>query len=440
MIFLILLFYYFDDLVFFKYRSTYRKYATRKTNSIDLKSDNDLKSDKNYFQVDIMKAWMIILVILDHSTTHDFLSQYWSPFWERIAIPGFIVIMGFNLGISFKEKGITTLKEAYSKEYFVSKMKRYIIPYIILYFIQAIIYLFVNVIFHPSLIDIGNYDFSGYMMLGYTPFWGPGMWFIPALFGSILVFPLLYICFKKSPIITFIACFAIEWIFHNLAFYIYSEGGFVTRTFFSNHIFFLFSGIGMGLWFSKDYEINSTQNVFITWILLPLSLLYLLVYSISGFYELYVLMYRFGFGWIMGDYNFLSFPYSAVLFLIILKIFPKNSENGFSKIIKKISRSTYHILLFQILYFSIAYHFWFSIADGFDSHPIDYLWYYPLNLLITITGGIIWQTLESKFYKKINENKIYGIIYKILFRLAVGFYVFFLFSRYIFLLVYYPIP
>ena len=80
------------------------------------------------------------------------------------------------------------------------------------------------------------------------------------------------------------------------------------------------------------------------------------------------------------------------------------------------------------------------MAEGFDAHPIDYLWYYPLNLLITIPGGIIWQTLESKFYKeKITENKINGIIYKILFGLAMIFYIIFLFSRYIFFLIY-PIP
>ena len=402
----------------------------------DLKSDVDLKSGKNYFQVDIMKTWMIFLVILDHSTTHGFLEQYGSALWERIAIPGFIVIMGFNLGISFSKKGITTLKEAYTKEYFISKIKRYIIPYIILYLIQGLIYLFLNIIFHPPLMNNGIYDFSGYMMLGYTPFWGPGMWFIPVLFGSILVFPLLYICFKKSAIITFIACFVIEWLMHYLASTIYFDGWFVTRMFFITHLFYMFSGIGMGLWISENHEILSNQNTILIWVLLPLSLFYLIIYAIIGFEGAWEVLNAFGLGWIGGDYHFLSFPYSAFLFLIILKIFPKNPENKFSKIIKKISRSTYHILLVQILYFSIAYHFWFSIADGFDSHPNDYLWYYPLNLLITITGGIIWQTLESKFYKKINENKIYGIIYKILLGLAVVFFVIFLFSRYIFFIVY----
>ena len=321
-------------------------------------------------------------------------------------------------------------------------MKRFIIPYIILYFIHSIIFLFVNIIFHPSLIDNGIYDFSGYMMLGYTPFWGPGMWFIPALFGSILIFPLLYICFKKTPIITFIACFIIEWIMHNVAFNTYyginEYNWYFTKLFFQTHIFYMFSGIGMGLWISEDHDIFSPRNIII-WMLLPMSLVYLIIYAVFGYGRLRDIMNMWGLYWIGGDYNFLSFPYSAFLFLIVLKIFPKNPENKFSKIIKKISRSTYHILLFQILYFSIAYHFWFSIENGFDSHPIDYLWYYPLNLLITFTGGIIWQTLESKFYKKINENKFYGIVYKILLGLAVVFYIIFLFSRYIFFLVY-PIP
>jgi hypothetical protein len=200
----------------------------------------------------------------------------------------------------------------------------------------------------------------------------------------------------------------------------------------------MFSGIGMGLWISEDHEIFSLRNIII-WILLPISLIYLIIYAARGYGVLRDVLDVLNLNWIGGDYNFLSFPYSAFLFLIILKIFPKNSEIKFSRIIKKISRSTYHILLVQILYFSIAYHFWFSIADGFDSHPVDYLWYYPLNLLITITGGIIWQTLESKFYKKINENKIYRIIYKIMFILATIFYINFLFSRYNFFLEY-PIP
>ncbi len=418
--------------------------SLEKSDNMLEKSDySDKKSDKSYFQVDLMKTWMIFLVILDHSTTHGFLHQFVSPLWERIAIPGFVVIMGFNLGISFQNKDINTLKEAYSKEYFISKIKRYIIPYIILYIIQAVIFLIVNHVFHPELIDISFYAFSGYLFLGYTFFWGPGMWFIPALFGSILIFPLLYICFKRYPIWTFIFCFVIEWLTHIMAYIIFfginEYDWWWTKMFFTTHIYFLFSGVGLGLWISKDHDIFAKRNI-ILWILMPISLIYLIGYSLYGLGGVRELLSHFYLGWIGGDYNFLSFPYTAFLFLIILNIFPRNPDNKLSKIIKKISRSTYHILLFQILYFSIAYHFWFTIADGFDSHPIDYLWYYPLNLLITITGGIIWQTLEFKLYKeKVNKNKIYGTIYKTLFSLALIFYILFLFSRYIFFLAF-PIP
>jgi hypothetical protein len=408
---------------------------------IDLKSDNDIKSEKsnnNYFQVDIMKTLMIILVILDHSTTHEFLAQYGSALWERIAIPGFIVVMGFNLGTSFSEKKITTFKEAYSKEYFISKMKRYIIPYIILYFIQGIINLLVNYYFQSQLIEVFPYDFEGLRLIGFTFFWGPGMWFIPVLFGSILVFPALYIFFNEAPLGTFISCFAIEWFIHYLTSSIYSTEFHFTMFFFTYNIFSFFSGIVMGLWISKDREIFSKNNI-IFWIFLPISLICLSVYAFGGYGEFRNILNIFNAGWIIGDYNFLTFPYTAFLFLIILKLFPKNSMNKLSKIIKTISRSTYHILLVQILYFSIIYHFWFIDGVGFDSHPIDYLWFYPLSLLISCSGGIIWQILESKFYKKIDENKIYGTIYKLLFSLAVVFYVIFLFSRYIFFFVY-PIP
>ena len=65
----------------------------------------ETEKENNFFQIDFMKCFMMVLVILDHSTTHSYMHQFYSPLWQRIAIPLFLVIMGFNMGISFKKKG-----------------------------------------------------------------------------------------------------------------------------------------------------------------------------------------------------------------------------------------------------------------------------------------------------------------------------------------------
>ena len=72
------------------------------------------ESDKNFFQVDFLKAAMIFLVIFDHMVSWGVKSEMGVTLWERISIPVFLVIMGFNMGLSFQRKKTTKLRELYS--------------------------------------------------------------------------------------------------------------------------------------------------------------------------------------------------------------------------------------------------------------------------------------------------------------------------------------
>jgi len=76
------------------------------------------KTEKtNFFQIDFLKAWMILLVVLDHSRTYmdpELVRIMGFELWERIAIPVFLIIMGFNIGNSFAGKSDSTLRELYS--------------------------------------------------------------------------------------------------------------------------------------------------------------------------------------------------------------------------------------------------------------------------------------------------------------------------------------
>ena len=132
----------------------------------------------------------------------------------------------------------------------------------------------------------------------------------------------------------------------------------------------------------------------------------------------------------VGDYSFFFFPYSAMLFMLAMKFIPKNPLTKFSNFIRKVSKSTYHILLTQIFYFSIVFQFFLVMTDGdsatldvFDANPLNYLWFYPLNLIITFGIGILWQSLEQNFYQQVKEKPIYQKVYKILMGVAIIAYI-----------------
>jgi len=57
------------------------------------------------------------------------------------------------------------------------------------------------------------------------------------------------------------------------------------------------------------------------------------------------------------------------------------------------------------LYFSIVYHFYLDINTCFDFAPENYLWYYPMNLAISLTGGVIWQESERVILKLLKSRQ-----------------------------------
>ncbi|WP_457917272.1 acyltransferase family protein [Candidatus Lokiarchaeum ossiferum] len=387
-------------------------------------------SSKHYFQVDAFKAVMIFLVIMDHTFTHHYLSKYLSTFWERISIPMLVIIMGYNMGISFKKKGYTTIKQLYSLKYFESKLKRYIAPFLILYAAHTILYLLERYTGMTTL-NVAYYESPYNVYIGYTPFYGPGSWFLPALFSTILIFPALYWCYLQKPALTLVSTFVIEFGWRVMTYYFYNVFDYtdparITSSFFGCHIFNMFSAIGLGLWFSTDHDLYAKRNIWM-WSLLPLSLLYMFQYVFLGNWLRYNLLF---FSWITGDYHLFFFPYSGFLFLVGMKFIPENPEGKYYDWVRRISRSTYHILLTQIFYFSIVYQFFLVMYDGnpytldvFDAAPENYGWFFILNLAITFSGGMLWNELETRYYKKKKETKNQQLMYKGIIGISATFFI-----------------
>lgn len=176
-------------------------------------------------------------------------------------------------------------------------------------------------------------------------------------------------------------------------------------------VLFYLSAIGLGIWFSIDHHLQSKRNIFM-WFLYPISLAYMIAFQF------------FGFGFmigdvplIRGDYNLLVFPYSAFLFLLALRYLPQKSSNKFSRAISLIGKSTYHILLTQILGYGIIYAFrgtHYLIAEGFtffDSLNLIYAW------ILFISFGVVWYKIDQE--KNLTRRLLYYIPFFLVFAILV---------------------
>jgi hypothetical protein len=350
----------------------------------------------HFFQIDFLKAVMIFLVIFDHFVSWNIKSDIGVALWERISIPVFLVILGFNMGHSLKGQENATLKELYSWSYFKKKILRYVVPFLILYAVSTFIGLFMYGFNFELMYYSQYYPEHGPLNLLYfiMPFWGPGNWFIPVLFQSVLVVPLLYWMFTKKPVITLILTFVVEISMQFIVFLLFGQGFTSWEQvhvygLFSSSILFYLSAVGLGIWFSFGHGLTEKRNRFI-WVLFPLSWIYLVAYQFFNF--------RFrisGMPLIRGDYNFLVFPYSAFLVLIALEILPNFSQKKISKRISLISKATYHILLIQILGYAMMTAWWgthYGMDVPFD--PTDIIDLVVL-WIINVWFGILWYKIEK---------------------------------------------
>ena len=370
---------------------------------LELEASNGRKS--NYFQIDFLKAVMIFLVIFDHFVAWTIKSEIGVALWERISIPVFLVVMGFNMGLSFKGKKDLSLKELYSWSYFKKKIIRYIIPFLILYVVSTFIGLFMYGFDFIAMYDGQFYPEHGIinLFIGILPFWGPGNWFLPVIFQSILIMPLLYKLFTKIPVLTLLLTFIVEIVMQITVFFFIGditswEERHLLLMFMYNILFYL-SAVGLGMWFSFGHKLTNKRNIFM-WIIFSISLIYIIAYQFFNF-RLRIN----GVPLLRGDYHFLVFPYSAMLVLLALRFLPKKSDWRISKSISLIGKSTYHILLTQILGYGMITAWWGS-HYGMDApfNPFDIIDLVALWILF-IGFGIMWYKIDRQ------EDLIKRILY-----------------------------
>ena len=368
--------------------------AMKNVNEITLE-----EKSKNYyyFQIDLLKAIIIIFVISEHALYKlpvEIRDAMVVHLWQRLSIPFFVVILGYNMGLSFKRSGKKSLKKLYSSHYFKKKIWRYGFPYLLFYVTSLIVGLFIYGSFE-SIISNQLYPLNDerHLLLGIAPFWGPGLWFIPFLFQTILIMPIIYKGFSGKTVwalMTLILCIAINFITSLLMFFIFGDIGSIEEwrnmTFLYMTIFMYIGGIGLGMWFSRNHKLFSWHNSFM-WILFPLCAYYIYLFQFHDF----------EFEFMRSDYNIIFYTYVAFIFLILMLIPPKNPKNKFIKGITWIGKSSYHIFLVQIFYFGLVKAFTGEIACFVGASDLMFCILYDIiSIIACVFIGSLWYLTEIK--------------------------------------------
>ncbi|MHA1985471.1 MAG: acyltransferase family protein [Promethearchaeota archaeon] len=391
--------------------------GSNQTIEIEIPMEED---GRGFFQIDFLKAIMIFLVIFDHTIPWIFKDTMGVTLWERISIPVFLVILGFNAGLSFQRTGEKSLRKLYSWKYFKKKFWRFIFPFAILYLFSSLIGYLLKGPNAFSQYQHGQFSIE-HLFFGILPFWGPGNWFLPVLFISILIMPLLYKGFSGKwiwSIFTLILCYFIEILTYLILYFGFYQSPFPTWDSFYTWYFVrltiaitpfsMLSAIALGFWISRNPKLFAKQNILI-WILFPISLFYVFQRDFLANYLSDIAPFQY----FAGDYHLFVFPYSVFIVILVIKLIPRKSNNFLAKGIKVIGKSTYHILLTQILYFAIVVslysdHYSASIFGITPNNFIISIVYLIINWGICIFYGILWWYLENFIknnFKKRRQKK-----------------------------------
>lgn len=393
---------------------------------------------KYYLQIDLLKGFAIISVLIMHSfdivtgttglstlivssslNSASFIQMNPISLFGLIqtikvlslwqAIPLFFVMMGITLGMSFKRHNYFSLKETYSKTYFRSRFIRLYFPYVILFVISVILALVTVILFNLEIFT----NLSVLNFVGYLPIVGPnfGLYFITLVFEVIFIFPIIYLAYKKNPKLTLIIVVIIDIIYQIIAFYYIND--------FINSICIIrfISALTIGLWISdQSFNFNNSVDKLITIKNFIIDYKVLVSLAIIGFFYL-LLWYFFYMGYLTSylypipylNHNFsifscqnvISFFYISVLIILGFLIFPNKSRNILIIKLSDVGKVSYHIFLIQIIYFNFFYIF-FPVNN---LSTIDKLTIIVGNVLISIILGFLFYYVEQKISSKVFSKK-----------------------------------
>ncbi len=335
-------------------------------------------SQKHIPAIDFIKGIAIIFVILLHSIPKQALESILAIFHLWQAVPLFFIIMGYNMALSFRRRGYTSLA-SYMEEYVYRRLKRIAPPFLAIYALSLIIGAY------------RGFDHSFlWIFIGRFPIDLPGNYFVSMIFQFALIFPFLWILFTKNPKLLLVLSFLLDLAFQLTAPYI---AAFDNNYYLYNaNILRYLSAIALGMWISKNPELFSRKNMFI---LAGSAMSFLYLVSVA-FFSFRLPFIAYDGMWIAQ--NVVSFFYPVAIVLIILKIFPLIQKVPLQQCICLVGKASYHIYLTQLLILGLGF-------SAIYTHPISaqMSMYYVIfrNLANCIIIGLSFYLFEIWLKKKL---------------------------------------
>ncbi len=339
--------------------------------------------------IDIIKGFAIVCVLTVHvNIPPEFDKKIFLSLYIIITIQIFMIITGYNYAASSVSRNIT-LKKWYSKYNLQRKLKRILIPYIITIIFEVIVfYIKVDYTRYRNLKYIGHLFLEGGL--------GPGSYYTPVLIQIVFVyFPLLLILneylkniivnSKKRDILSLVITIILEIIYEIIINYVGKDYNEFIQEFYRMSAFryLPFLQLGIILYYNKKEILNKIKRI--------------LPFSIVGGYYVYLTLYKDATIYPFYYWKPVVLPtlfYALFFILIVMKYFNGSEKNFLEKVIVTIGRASYHIFLFQMVYFGIL------------KLRLLVTWYsYIIHILICLIIGTIFYYVESKVIRVVSNRK-----------------------------------
>jgi peptidoglycan/LPS O-acetylase OafA/YrhL len=319
-----------------------------------------------------VKTLAILGVVVTHSVPVDWLVDSWAAYWVWQAVPLLVVLMGVNAYGALSRRGILDGGQRLNAgAYIRSRLSRLLVPFAVVW----VVLLVAGVLQHDLYI--------GWMLaLLRTPSPAPGSYFVALAVQLALVAPWLARWFERLPLVVLLVAIAATLSFELLA---------VRVAAFSDAPF-LYSACGLryivlmvgGFWIERQ---RRQRRAFLTPLVVAffgLGAAYLAYVNLTGDNLVFLDAWRWQ--------NLPSFGYTVGLVALALAYLPERGSGHLARGAEWMSRSSYHIYLFQML--------WFALTGLGWKPPLM-----PVNLLACAVGGLAAYRAEAAVRRLVDQRR-----------------------------------
>jgi hypothetical protein len=287
-------------------------------------------------QVDLLKGFAIIAVILIHTFSINLLTVIGAPFHIWQAVPVFLLLAAFTGALSYHRLNKIFLLNCYDPAVLYKRFGRILMPFVIIWIIQVIIILYL----WPSKLPLYSENsylvysgISGIITFFFTWASGPGNYFVPLILTQILVLPFFYwLAVRFSPdkmlIFTFITDVVLQYVL-----YLVNIPAVTSAFFYLNFLFLA----ALGIWLALQQR---TPMAFV-----------IITGLMSFAYIAAVYYFRFQIWFInppSGFFNEFSYFWTLLLILSGLRYLPSSPLSKPAEFIANLGKASWHIFLVQM--------------------------------------------------------------------------------------------